>query len=271
MLALLPLVLVMGADVPSPQAKSEHARVNFISQTTALYPGQRTLLALDVSIDPGWHIYWPGQNDSGTCLRIMEKKLPAGFELGDIRWPVPHRHVNPGDLLDHVLTDRVALLLPLTVPADAKIGEQATLTLDLEWLECREMCLFGSGQVSLTLPVVAKPEQAPPSSEASRITEAQNALPKPAPREKTLIAIKDAVLTITAANASRLEFYPDAGSTPLADRLKQAVADGDTLRMNLQPEAGSAPQGAGVLAVTWTGQKKPDYYEITTAPLAVSP
>ena len=48
-------------------------------------------------MQPGWHVYWNGRNDTGTPVRIT-LTVPEGFAAGDVLWPAPVRHVAAGEI-----------------------------------------------------------------------------------------------------------------------------------------------------------------------------
>ena len=79
--------------------------------------------------------------------------LPAGFEAGEIQWPLPNKYIEAGDVLTYGYKDETMLLVPMRVDASVKPGTTVTLRAAISWLECETICLPGETQEKLTLRV----------------------------------------------------------------------------------------------------------------------
>jgi len=248
-----------------------------LCDVAALQPGQSATLGVRLSMTPGWHTYGHAANDTGFEPQL-KLSLPEGITVGDIAWPTPERHLAPGDLLDHVYHGDVTLLLPLQVAPDVEPGE-VTLSVQLEWLVCDDICLMGSGSASLSLPVRAAPAAGPPAAatrdSATRGTaspdpalpdatassaptpgpgaaaiaasRARLAMPAPAQLELQLDATR---ARIHLPGAQRLTFIPDPDCLPLAELIEDGVADGETLVLR---RAARGPGGARLLGTLVVG------------------
>ena len=53
-------------------------------------PGGEVELALHMRTNAGWHGYWQNPGDAGLPMSV-DWKLPAGFSVGPLRYPVPSR------------------------------------------------------------------------------------------------------------------------------------------------------------------------------------
>jgi hypothetical protein len=230
-----------------------------IAENTLLVPGTTATLGVTFDIEPGWHLYWNGQNDTGYPIRVT-LDLPEGFTSEETLWPAPERHVSPGQILDHVYTDRVTLLIPIRVPEDAPPGAEVTLRCGTEWLACREICLPGKGGSELTLRV-AKPGEDPGNGSdpglVERFAEARSRLPLPlgsgAPRVRWAWEARTLVLEL--AGAGSLAFYPYAGCAELDNLLRDGEAASSELRLELAEHADSTKPITGVLAAGYDGLK----------------
>lgn len=264
-------------------------------------PGQprHAALAIQLAIEPGWHVYWPGQNDSGSPVEI-DLTLPEGWKAGPIQWPAPVRHVADGDLLDHVLEGRPVLIVPIEVPgADAPAGggggggggggsaadEPAPprITAKLAWMVCKEACKVGKAEVVVDAPLV--PPDRSLAADMAIVESARKAIPRPLAEaagrggEGRVVAritqdpgVRGPRLRITAPGASRLEFAPHGESVAAADPLRECVAKGPELDIRLvEPAAGAGgggpdaspgkpPRVRGVLRVVRPG--KPEAVEL---------
>lgn len=125
-------------------------RAELIARHLAVVPGQEVDVAVRLVMDDGWHTYWknPGESGMPTSLRWQ---LPAGFAVGDIRWPAPSYYEVAG-LASYGYSGEVLLPVKLQAPPQWS-GDEVTLEATADWLVCETTCVPGSAALSLTLPV----------------------------------------------------------------------------------------------------------------------
>jgi DsbC/DsbD-like thiol-disulfide interchange protein len=75
-------------------------------------------MAVLMEPEPGWHGYWSNPGDAGLPLSL-EWTLPSGARAGALQFPVPRTLMLQG-LMNHVYEQAYAVLVPVTVPADAR-------------------------------------------------------------------------------------------------------------------------------------------------------
>jgi thiol:disulfide interchange protein/DsbC/DsbD-like thiol-disulfide interchange protein len=122
-----------------------------LADTTAVVPGQPFTAGLLLKMAPGWHTYWQFPGDAGIPTEI-KWNLPPGWKSGPIQWPVPLKLSEPGGIQIYGYHDQVLLMVALTPPAE--IVERAVkLSAAVDWLVCEKICIPGSAQVQLDLPV----------------------------------------------------------------------------------------------------------------------
>jgi thiol:disulfide interchange protein DsbD len=138
-------------SLPRFGAPEPHVKAELVAETDAIVPGQPLQLALKLAHEKEWHTYWQVPGDSGLPTRI-EWQLPAGFTAGPIEWPYPHR-LPAGPLVNYGYEGETLLLTKLQVPADLVTGKTVMLNAKAEWLECKDVCIPGSADLALTLPV----------------------------------------------------------------------------------------------------------------------
>ncbi len=109
-------------------------RVQLVSETTAIVPGQPFHVALEMTHDAGWHSYW---TNPGTGMPTeMTWDLPEGFEIGDKISPIPEFKEDViGNL--HYYHDTIFHVYPVTPPANLA-GASVTLKGTASWLQCIE-------------------------------------------------------------------------------------------------------------------------------------
>lgn len=157
LLAFVCMPFVLEAAGP---VRSEYVEAELISETATIQPGEELWVGLRLVHDPHWHTYWINPADSGLET-MLAWDLPEGFSAGDIHWPYPER-IEMGPLVTYGFERDVVLMVPIQVPAQLP-DDEVTLKVRADWLECKEICLPGSAELSLTLPVSAEPPQPHPS------------------------------------------------------------------------------------------------------------
>lgn len=261
---LAALATAVHATVTYGQAdEPEHARMKLVSEHDTLVPGATNWLGVTFEIDPGWHLYWNGQNDTGFPIKLTPK-LPEGFKAGVLQWPAPSRHISPGDLLDHIYEKRVTLLLPVEVPPEAKPDTLATFSVQGEWLVCKSACVAGAGESSISLKVAAPKGTPRGGSSATLFAEARARVPKALNEEapEAVFEWSGGKLVVKVRDAKDLAFYPGSESTLPSDLVRSGEAKGDTLEFAFETAA-ETDRLVGVLEVNARqSDEKPRVYWI---------
>lgn len=154
--------------------KPGQVEVELISEMTHIRPGEIQWFALTQKIEPGWHTYWRNPGDSGASTSLVWK-LPAGFEAGDIQWPVPEA-IPYGPLLNYGYHDQVVLPVAVSIPQDYA-GDSLVIKVLAEWLVCADICIPEEAELELTLAVSQAPLQ-PDLRQVDDFTLARQLTPK---------------------------------------------------------------------------------------------
>lgn len=112
-------------------------------------PGKPVWLGLQLAHQPEWHTYWMNPGDSGLPT-MLEWKLPAGIDAGEIAWPTPKK-IPIGTLANYGYENTVLLPVPLTV-APGFNASQLDIKLKASWLVCRKECIPQEGEFTLSVP-----------------------------------------------------------------------------------------------------------------------
>jgi thiol:disulfide interchange protein/DsbC/DsbD-like thiol-disulfide interchange protein len=126
-------------------------RPRLLANTATIEPGKPFKVGLLLEHAAGWHTYWQYPGDAGIPTRI-EWTLPEGFVAGPIEWPLPRAILEPGDIEAYAYRDRVLLITTITPPAAIGASE-VTVKAKASWLVCEEICIPGSAELELKLPV----------------------------------------------------------------------------------------------------------------------
>ena len=204
-------LLVLAALFPPISAHGqkfggrELVEAKLIADSTTVVPGRTFTAGLLLKMAPDWHTYWQYPGDAGIPTEI-KWELPPGWKAGPIQWPIPVELKEPGDIQIYGYHDEVLLMVALTPPA--KIADRAVkLSAAVDWLVCEKICIPGSANVGLELPV--GPESGP--ANADLFAKYRDRLPRPLPA--------------SAGNAVRWNRQPNAFRLTITDKnLAQAAA-----------------------------------------------
>ncbi len=100
---------------------------------------------------PGWHTYWKFSGDAGLPTEL-KWKLPQGWKIGEIQWPIPLKTIDPGDIETYGYENEVLLTQEIT--PSSKIDESSVkLSAEANWLVCEKICIPGGETLQLELPI----------------------------------------------------------------------------------------------------------------------
>jgi thiol:disulfide interchange protein DsbD len=193
----------------------------------------------------GWHLYWPGINDSGFPPSL-KLDLPDGWSARPLRWPVPVRLELPGGLLDHVYDQPLVVLEQDLVPPDPVAAAGQEIGAAWRWLACRQECVPGDTTLTVAIPYrLEAAAAAPPGPEP--------VFPAPLPDGSFTARWDGAALEIRAPGAQRLRFFPHEACGRLVDLLADGEAQGDVLRLRFAPVDGRVGPARGLLQIETAG------------------
>ncbi len=193
----------VGVDIPG----QSQIQADLLANVTGVAPGKPFRAGVRLKIAPGWHTYWINSGDSGLPVSV-EWNLPEGWKAGALEWPLPDKHLEPGDMLTYGYDNEVLLMAEITPPANLTPGQEAQLRAKVSWLVCERICVPGSAELDLKIPVVETPEP----NETALFARYEAKLPKQGPppfklrweRHDTEVYLK---LSDLPADA-KIDFYP---------------------------------------------------------------
>ncbi len=127
-------------------------------QGKQLVPGKPFTVGLLLRMAPGWHTYWKFSGDAGLPTE-MKWKLPPGWKIGEIQWPIPLKTIDPGDIETYGYQDEILLMQEITPPLKLDVSS-VQLAAEANWLVCEKICIPGSATLRLDLPVASSSEPA---------------------------------------------------------------------------------------------------------------
>jgi thiol:disulfide interchange protein DsbD len=170
-----PILMLAGLSLASPlraDLKSGHASAGLVAGVSSYRAGQVVPVAIRLAMDPGWHSYWINPGEAGVPLKAVWT-LPAGWQAGELRQPVPKRFTT-GGLAGFGYEGEALFLVDLTPPAGA--AGEARCQVKLSWLTCNDdSCVPGTVELDLLLPA----GDGAASPEAGVLAAAAERLPRP--------------------------------------------------------------------------------------------
>ena len=136
-----------SAGAPVELEDAPHTRAMLIASVDRAVPGEPFDVAIVLRSEPGWHTYWKNPGDAGMATAV-EWRLPKGWRAGELAWPAPQRFQEK-----EVTTFGYEgeLWLIARVDPAKKIEASTTLGARVDWLECREVCLPGSAELTIEI------------------------------------------------------------------------------------------------------------------------
>jgi len=198
-------LLLAARGLAAQPVSTQHVEAELVPEVASIQPGRPFRVALRLRMEDEWHTYWRNPGDAGMPTSI-EWTLPEGFTAGDIQWPWPEM---TGEAPEVSYSYGGEILLPVTItpPAGLDAGTDVVLGASASWLVCREVCIPGSAELSLTLPV--RPEAPQDDSHWRAAFDAIDArLPRPLDGWRAAAH--------RTADGFRLRLMPEGGPLPPA-------------------------------------------------------
>ncbi|MGA9120882.1 MAG: thioredoxin family protein [Bacteroidota bacterium] len=255
--------VIVGVVAPSGQCLAAHTKVTLVANTREVVPGTQFLLGVRLQMDPGWHTYWVNPGEAGLATDI-QWKLPQGLVAGQVEWPLPEKHIETGDVMTYGYGTETMLLVPMTASPSLVPGTKLKLSANVTWLECESICVPGSAQVSIDLPVSKGPSRAEHQDLFGRYLSLLPRAPTDPNQPPVRIEGTSGVVTISVtlaappANGS-VDFYPEGLPNAQVGRPNVTITDRSaTITVPVTPydRIDSACTFRGVLVLPGTGGTK---------------
>src|SRR2546423_146656 len=228
---LLLLAMFSPARAQTYQGR-ELVQAKLVADVSAVVPGKSFTAGLLLHMVPNWHTYWKFPGDAGIPTEI-KWKLPEGWKIGEIQWPIPLKLNEPGDIQIYGYHDEVLLMQEITPPASLK-DANVQLAAEASWLVCEKICIPGSAKLKLDLPVAA---QSSPANEET-FSRYRRSLPQKWPDTKVARAswqrnggeLQLTVESAALANYPSADFFPaPEASVVVAHPKTERSGDGKTV------------------------------------------
>lgn len=235
--------------------QTEYLTVELVAESTSVQPGRPFSVGLRLAPEPHWKTYWRNPGSSGLATELRWQS-PEGVRVGEVQWPYPQRFQVQG-VVSYGYPGETLLMAEIVPPADLPLNAPLTLNATAKWLACNDICIPGSAELSLALPVR---ESAPaPGPWAALFASTRAALPQPAADWKAGFVVRDGQLRLSIeadgpvfAAVRAAEFFPHRQGV-VADGAPQRLRWNER-RVELSQEvagdgAGTADRVEGVLVL----------------------
>jgi DsbC/DsbD-like thiol-disulfide interchange protein len=156
-LAILALVAAFSPAAEPAGTEAGPVQATLLASVDGVAGGESFLVGVRMKLKPHWHTYWINPGESGAATKVVMSG-PAGFEFGEIQWPLPKRIEIDGGVT-YGYEDEVVLLIPVKAPKELGAGD-VTFAADASWLVCKESCIEGDAKLSLKLPIAKQSKPA---------------------------------------------------------------------------------------------------------------
>ncbi len=111
------------------------------------------------TIEPKWHLYWSNPGESGVA-EVVKLTLPEGWTAQPVVFPRPQIL---GTIHERIYgyESSLDLLVPVQAPR-GELPESISVSASISWMACKEACVMGKSDLTLSLATAAK-AAAPPS------------------------------------------------------------------------------------------------------------
>lgn len=196
-----------GAAQSEPAPK--HVQVRLVAENDALTPQAVNRFAVVFEHDQGWHTYWKNPGEAGLPP-IFTFKTPAGITVTEPAFPLPDRLVT-GGITSFGYGGTTAFPFRVEVPRSAGTTGSAVISLHVEYLACKDMCVPEEADAQLRLPLRVSSK---PSKDEALIADALKRIPEPRQAGTTISAVIDGErIRIDEASGllvrSSLDFFPE--------------------------------------------------------------
>ena len=217
-------------------------KAELVADTSAVVAGKPFTVGLLLRMAPGWHTYWKFPGDAGIPTEL-KWKLPPGWKVGEIQWPIPLKLSEPGDIQIYGYHDEVLLMQQIT-PGASISDSTVTLAAEASWLVCEKICIPGNASVQVALPVSAA--SAPANTEL--FARFRRLLPQEMPGSKTAStnwrrAGADLFFTVTSetlANYPVADFFPLPEGDVVVGHPKVEARNGTEVTFRIPIETGDS-------------------------------
>ena len=219
---------------PQQQSAAPQVSAKLIAENKALTPQALNRLAVVLEHRDGWHTYWRMPGDAGLPSQF-QFTTPSGFKASAPQFPLPERIVT-GSLMSFGYGAEALFPFTLDIPRQNRFGNKVTVSVKIEFLACKDLCVPGEATAQITLPLAVA---AQPSDDAPRIAQALTLVPE---------VVKDVASAEIEGTNLRIDVPATAGV--VKSKLDFYPLEGDAFKLNVLPQYVAQENDASSLYLT---------------------
>ncbi len=143
----------------SADTRKAPVEAEIVADAAAVAPGEKFTVGVLLRMEQDWHVYWRNPGEGGLETKL-DVKAAEGFEVGPVQWPVPERFEQPGELVGFGYEGSVLLAVEIQAPDELPTDDPVSIVANVDYLACKDICLPGSAELAIALPVEEEPRSA---------------------------------------------------------------------------------------------------------------
>lgn len=145
----------LGAGANDLEGPVVEARL--LVDANSVTPGEVVQVGVLFELEDDWHMYWRNPGDSGLPTRLHWQI--EGADLGPLRWPAPSVYrESEGTLTTFGYSESVLLHHDALITASP--GSTVKLSVEADFLVCKQLCIPGRIELKRSVPVKERPLEA---------------------------------------------------------------------------------------------------------------
>ena len=203
--------------------------VRLIAKNDSLTPQAVNEMAVVIEQKDGWHTYWRMPGDAGLKTKFYFN-VPKNYDVEVPKFPLSER-IATGGLVSFGYSGETVFPFNLDVPRFVRFGDRPTISVRVEYLACRDICVPGEATASIRLPIKVAAKE---GKDAAIIEQAKRLVPEVVEKTSITAAYEQDRIRISVPQKSgiinsSLDFHPlDEGMIRLAEApLYRLNAQGD--------------------------------------------
>ena len=132
-------------------ATGDHIEVTLVTEHQQLARDKVNWVGVLLSPEEHWHTYWQNPGDSGEAPSL-EWSSSVELSFGDVLWPIPQQ-IPVAHLVNYGYEGQVLLMVPVEFIDAKSTSKNVDIKLSLSWLVCKEDCIPGWADLSITMPI----------------------------------------------------------------------------------------------------------------------
>ena len=138
------------AALPETPSQSKTVTSRILSSVDSAIEGESFDVFILLDLQPKWHVYWQYPGDAGFPPSVTWN-LPEGWSAGPLEFSLPQQFSEPGGMIVYGYEGCALFKTRITPVKNLSPNIPWKISAKISWLACRDLCVPGSGELSITL------------------------------------------------------------------------------------------------------------------------